>query len=316
MALLTIVAPQLLLLAQLPPKMRRLQRAPRPPVTTDPCEDVALLAWESKKNEVLADYQLTLANCANLSDPALRAQCEAEANDAYLEGVELADEQYQARLDLCAATGGGYYEPVIDPALFVPDVTHPFFPLEPGVTRVYQKDTAEGFEEVRVRASHDRKEILGVSCTVVVDRVTLDGVIHEETYDYFAQDVAGNVWYFGEHVKNYDEIGVLQDFGGSFEAGVDFGQAGIVMPAAPVVGQTYRQEFLLGEAEDAATIVSLDESVSIGFGEFDSCLQTLDYSPLDPETTEHKFYAAGIGPILEINLLSGEALELVDIEID
>ena len=151
--------------------------------------------------------------------------------------------------------------------------------------------------------------ILGVTCVEVHDVVSVDGDLTEDTRDWFAQDMAGNVWYFGEN-SNQIEGGLVVGAEGSWEAGVDGAKAGIIMKAAPVPGGTYRQEFLLDTAEDIATDLRLDASVTVQYGSFANCLETKEITPIDPADIAHKFYALGVGNILTVEA-DGEQLELV-----
>ena len=140
----------------------------------------------------------------------------------------------------------------------------------------------------------------------------------EDTFDWFAQDKDGNVWYFGEDVSNYED-GELADKDGSWEAGVDGALPGIVMYADPAthIGETYRQEYYQGEAEDMAQVVSLGESVSTASGDYENCLMTKEWTPLEPGFSEHKYYAPGIGMVLEAIVEGGEGeMELVDTTIE
>ena len=139
-----------------------------------------------------------------------------------------------------------------------------------------------------------QKQILGIDATVVHDVVTEHGDLIENTWDWYAQDGCGNVWYLGENTKDY-ENGVVVSTAGSWEAGVNGAQPGVVMPADPQVGLSYRQEYYAGEAEDAATILSLTEQAEVPYGHFSDVILTKEYTPLHPEDLEYKLYAEGIG---------------------
>lgn len=191
-------------------------------------------------------------------------------------------------------------------------VDNPYFPLVPGTTRTYRKQTDEGLEEVVVEVLAQTKTILGVECVIVRDTVTLDGERVEDTLDWFAQDDSGNVWYLGEDSKEYED-GVLVGTHGSWEAGVDGAEPGIVMFADPVPGTTYRQENAPGVAEDMAKVVGEGEAVSVPFGDFAGCLLTLEFTPLEPDVEEEKLYAPGVGLVLEVDEEGGRT-ELVDVE--
>jgi hypothetical protein len=201
---------------------------------------------------------------------------------------------------------GGDYAPALDPADFVAAVDNPFLPLTPGNTWTYEEVDEEGVTElVEVEVLEETRDIAGISATVVRDTVSIDGVVQEDTYDWFAQDVDGNVWYLGEDVSNYDEQGNFTDNDGSFEHGVDGAFGGIAMPGDPQVGDAYRQEFHEGSAEDLGQILALDGTASVPFGEFDGLLVTRDWNPLDPEVIEEKYYAPGVGVILETHVRGG-----------
>ena len=277
-----------------------------------PCEETAVVLRRAGLSAATDDFWVGYANCLNLSRRPDRLACFRENGAAFDELLELVQEQFAARLELCEDLGGERYDPRIDPANFVRGVTNSFRPLVPGRTLVYQKVSDEGVETVEVTTTRDTKQILGVECMVVRDVVTLEGELIEDTLDYFAQDRAGNVWYFGELVMNF-ENGELTDLGGSWIAGVDGAKPGIVMKAAPAVGNVYRQEFLPTEAEDAARVTGRNRTVVVPRGTFTGCLETLDFTPLEPTHLEAKFYAPGIGFVLEVNLESGERTELIAI---
>lgn len=201
-------------------------------------------------------------------------------------------------------------EPVeLDPADFVDRIDNPYWPMSPGSRWVYRETSADGAEQRVVVTVTDRtKQILGIDAVVVHDVVTEDGAVKEDTIDWYAQDVDGNVWYLGEKTAEY-ENGKVVSTEGSWEAGVGGAQAGVVVPAQPRVGLSYRQEYLKGEAEDAAEILGVDEKIEVPFGRFDRVLLTKDYTPLDPNLLEHKFYARGVGPALVIALTGGGGRE-------
>lgn len=187
----------------------------------------------------------------------------------------------------------------IDPKDFVPSVDNPFFPLVPGTVTKFKAKTAEGIELQEVEVTKDTRTILGVKCTVVKDTVKLNGELIEDTFDWYAQDKDGNVWYFGEDSKDFEE-GEFVSSKGSWEAGKDGAEAGIIMKADPKVGDKYRQEFYKDVAEDMGEVLELDASESVPYGSFDALLVTRDWTPLEPGVEEHKYYAKGIGAILEI----------------
>lgn len=215
------------------------------------------------------------------------------------------------------ATGdaGGGEEPYsveIDPADYLSGIDNPYLPFKPGTNWVYEGETDEGTERIEVTVTDDTKTVMGVTCVVVWDRVWVDGELVEDTRDWYAQDKDGNVWYFGEDSKEI-ENGEVVSTGGSWEAGVDGALPGIVMYADPVVGESYRQEYYKGEAEDMAKLLSLDETVELDMGTYENCYQIEEWSPLEPDVTEHKFYARGIGVILEEVVEGGEGrIEMIE----
>jgi hypothetical protein len=196
----------------------------------------------------------------------------------------------------------------LDPADFVAAIDNPYWPMAPGSRWVYREVDGEGGEQqVEVTVTDETKTILGIAATVVHDVVTEDGEVVEDTYDWYAQDSAGNVWYLGEETKEYADGEVSTE--GSWEAGVDGAEAGVVVPGSPEVGQAYRQEHYEGEAEDTGRILSLDEWVEVPFGSFRDVLMTKDWTPLEPDVLEHKFYARGVGPVLALAVSGGAARE-------
>ncbi len=201
------------------------------------------------------------------------------------------------------------YNPAIDPADFAAAVGNPLWPLVPGTRYVYRG----GEETIEVTVTNETKQILGVTNIVVRDVVSVGGETVEDTYDWFAQDNAGNVWYFGEDSKAYED-GEVVSTEGSWEAGVDGAKPGIVMYATqPPAGSHYRQEYYPGRAEDMAEVVSLIQSVTVPYGSFDNCLQTREFSPIEPGANEYKYYAPGVGLVLEVNVRSGSRTELIEV---
>ena len=197
----------------------------------------------------------------------------------------------------------------LDPADFSTRIDNAYWPMSPGSRWVYRETDADGNEQrVAVTVTARTKEILGIDAVVVHDVVTEDGRLVEDTYDWYAQDADGNVWYLGEDTKEYDD-GKVASSEGSWEAGVDGAQPGIVVPARPEVGMDYRQEYYAGEAEDRARILSLDELAEVPFGAFDSLLMTRDTTPLEPRVLEHKLFAKGVGPVLVLSLSGGGGRE-------
>jgi hypothetical protein len=202
----------------------------------------------------------------------------------------------------------------INPENFTTIINNPFLPLEPSNTFIY-KGSKEGSKQRDVFAVTDRTIVIdGVTCRVVHDRVFMQGVLQEDTFDYFAQDRDGNVWYFGEDTEELDKRGRVVSTAGTWRAGVDGAQPGVIMEAHPKVRDHYFQEVAAPIAQDEAIVLNLHEIVAVPFGKFTNCLQTKEFTQLEPGNVEHKFYARGIGCILGVVVKGGkERLALVNI---
>ena len=189
--------------------------------------------------------------------------------------------------------------PTFDPAKFHgAQVDNHFFPLRPGAKWSYLAQTPDGVETTDTEVLFETRPTAGIMATVVHDVVKLDGGIIEDTYDWYAQDEDGNVWYLGEDTKEYDGHGGFLGTTGSWEAGVGGGVAGIIMLAHPEKGMSYAQEFLEGVAEDHARVTDLSGFTTVPYGAFGGLLVTLEWTPLEPGAREYKSYARGIGMVL------------------
>ena len=200
----------------------------------------------------------------------------------------------------------------LNPADFTTKIDNPYWPMQPGSRWVYHETDQEGADQrVVVTVTQRTKKIAnGIEARVVRDVVsdTKSGEPVEITDDWYAQDSDGNIWYMGEATAEY-ENGKIVTRAGSFEAGVDGAQPGIIMPAKPEVGQTYRQEYYKGKAEDEGEIVSLDAQAEVPFGHFDPAVMTQDTNPLEPKVLEFKFYAKDVGPVLAVSVSGGSDRE-------
>jgi len=208
-------------------------------------------------------------------------------------------------------------EPVdMDPADFTTQIDNAYWPMDPGTRWTYRETDEEGAKlEVVVTVTGATKEIAnGVTARVVRDSVTEDGKLIEDTFDWYAQDAEGNVWYMGENTAEF-ENGKVKTRGGSFEAGVDGAEAGIIMPADPQDGMQYRQEYYEGEAEDNGEVLSVDEQAEVPFGKFEDVLLTKDTITIEPNVLEYKLYAPDVGPVLVFGVSGGGGSEqLIDLE--
>jgi hypothetical protein len=275
------------------------------------CERTALLARKSCRLESHADKRLEEGKCLQSNEVAAVRECLAGARQAAREEREECGERHEARLEVCDALDEDVYDPILDPADFVPVIDNPYAPFAPGSHWVYEGMTEEGLERVEIDVLFGTRSILGIEATVVQDRVFLEGELIEDTVDWLAQDVDGNVWYLGEVAQNFEDD-KLANLDGSWETGFEGAKAGFWMKGSPAVGDVYRQEFLLREAEDIGEVLSLSEAVTVSAGSFSGCLQTKDYTPIEPDAFEHKFYAPGVGLVLEVNPETGEQLELIE----
>lgn len=202
------------------------------------------------------------------------------------------------------------YNPVIDPAAFTTKITNPLFPLPPGTTYLY-KGTRDGVpRQDEVTFTTEIKTIMGVDCIVVRDVVTSNNALVEKTTDWYAQDTAGNVWYFGEDTAEY-ENGAVTSTAGTWMAGVDGALPGLIMKAAPAVGDAYRQEYRPGEAEDFAKVLQLNAAVEIPAGSYTNVVVTQDTDLLDTSKLEHKFYAPGVGYLGSTGIVNGHNEEIM-----
>ncbi|MDH3577667.1 MAG: hypothetical protein OEO71_07575 [Gammaproteobacteria bacterium] len=257
--------------------------------------------------------------------------------DAQLEFEDVLDECgeiFESQREFCDISdnaahlpefGGDFAQNFVDPLLIGLSITpNPWFPLVQGNEWVYEGSFEEDgvviTETVTVTVLNETKLVDGVTCLVVRDVVEVDGELIEDTDDWFAQDLDGNVWYCGEEVKDYESfegdeppLPELVSDDGSFKAGRDGDKGGVLLPQAPVVGALFRQELSVGNAEDVIEILAVDgDETAVAAGCNAECLVTRDFSPLDPEANENKYYAPGVGLILEIDMNSGDRVELIE----
>ena len=254
------------------------------------------------------------------------ASCIDDAHAAFDEGFGECGEILVARLEVCESLEDATHDPefgedfadnFVDPLEIGNTVApNPWFPLIPGNHWIY----AGGDETIDVVVTSDTKLIEGITCIVVIDTATEDDVVVEITNDWFAQDIDGNVWYCGEISENFEEFDgdeidgpELVDIDGSWKAGRDDAEPGVLLPLEPVVGDVFRQEFAQTDAEDVIEILAIDASETAPGGSCSgACLMTRDFTPLEPGAEENKFYAPGIGLIVEIDTETGDRVELVE----
>jgi hypothetical protein len=193
-------------------------------------------------------------------------------------------------------------------------IDNKYYSLKLGTVTIYNGTDEEG-KSMRdtITVTNDMKEIQGIPTRVVNDTVFVEGKLVETTGDWYAQDDKGNVWYLGEDTTDFTNKKNPHE--GSWESGVKGAKGGILMLAEPKVGITYDQEFAKGVAEDKATVLSLNESVSVPYGSFSNVIKTKEFSALEPDVVENKYYAANVGDIKEKTLKgSKEGIALVEIK--
>lgn len=208
----------------------------------------------------------------------------------------------------------GEYNPVINPSDFTTNITNKYFSLPVGKKMYFDADTEEGPEKIQIEITGETRVIEGVTTLVYLDTVWKDGQVVEITKDYLAQHkTTGDVWYFGEDVDNYED-GKLKDHEGSFIHGRDGAKAGIWMKAEQKVGDSYKQEYYRGEAEDMRDTVATGLTVTTNLGTFTDCVKVYDWTPLDKESREHKTYCPEVGSlVLNEHLETGKRSELTKV---
>lgn len=193
---------------------------------------------------------------------------------------------------------------------FTVDITNRYWPMNPGDRWVYESVDADGTaQHVEVSVLDETYTVAaGIEARVVRDVVMQDGAVFEDTRDFYAQDGDGNLWYLGEQTTEYPP-GQPVSTEGSWEAGVDGGQPGIAVPADPRPGLGYRQEYLAGQAEDRAVVLSTDEKVQTPTGTYTGALLTRETTALEPDVAELKFYVPGVGQVLTLQTSGGSERE-------
>jgi hypothetical protein len=207
----------------------------------------------------------------------------------------------------------GAYSPAINPANFVATIDNRYFPLKPGTAFHYKgvREAAPQSDDMVV--THQTKRVLGVTCTVVRDTVSEHRKAIERTFDWYAQDQRGNVWYMGEDSLELKH-GHFVRASDSWEAGVNGAKPGIIMPGSPRPGDVYRQEYYRpGGALDQARVLGTSASVQVPAGTFKRSLVTIEWSPVEPQL-EKKYYASGLGEVKEVVTQGGhEGFQLVSV---
>jgi hypothetical protein len=194
----------------------------------------------------------------------------------------------------------------LNPVDFSTNIDNPYWPMPVGATWHVHVSNPQGesLQETITVENRTKKIADGVTARVVHDVVYTAGKPTEITDDWYAQDRDGNIWYFGENTASIENG--KKDTSGSFEAGKSGADAGIAMSAHPSVGLTYREEYYKGHAEDRTKVLALDQQVQAPAGHFTNAILTDDYSPIEPDVSEYKLYAKGVGPVVAVSV-SGES---------
>jgi hypothetical protein len=295
------------------------------------CKIIALDARIACSAEVNDDYWIAIGNCNNLPDRDERAECKQEAWAERKDAKEECGDQKEARKEVCEDLKEVFYNPDVVPGNFVdPDTidsgnANRYFPLVVGNKWVYQGDTDEGTETITVEVLDETKEIEYPEdsgnmfiCRVVRDVVELDGEVIEDTDDWYAQATNGDIWYFGE-ISQVFEDGELVELEGSWKAGKEGAHPGILIQNDPQPENIYRQEYWFAEAEDVAEVINRgEETVTVQDPPVtydDDVLKTKDFTPIEPDVFEYKYYAPGVGLLreeaFEDDMATGEIVELI-----
>lgn len=200
----------------------------------------------------------------------------------------------------------------LDPAEFTTNIDNPYYPLRPGDRKVWRETAPDGTRQKIVDRVTNKTKLIanGVTARVVVATVTnRAGKLVEHTDEWFAQDRAGNVWYFGEDTYKIENGRKNRE--GSFEAGVDGAEPGVQMPAHPKAGMIFRLEggYKTGAADHTEILSVGDEQVEVPYGHFRKVIMNRDFTPLNPKAAELWFYAKGVGGVLAIDTSDGDSRE-------
>jgi hypothetical protein len=299
------------------------------------CTQTADTLLDACRASVRDDGAVGKAVCINITDQGARDACLDDLADSQFESDQLCLDQHDTHLTACGVLGEARYDPDFRPARFDnpmrPSKPNPYFPLGVGKHWEYRSATQVDIVDV----VNETKKIAGVDCIVFRDQVFEDGFIHEATDDWYVPAKDGSVWYFGEEVKDFETFRgdkpvrpELVNIDGSFKAGRDGAKPGVIALAAPHVGDVYLEEFSLGNAEDVTEILSttysygqnrtLDENVPRELAQrfcAGNCVVTKNYSLLEPGLFARKYYARGVGTILEVEN-TGEVVQLVSCNFD
>ncbi|MDH4049531.1 MAG: hypothetical protein OEW68_08495 [Gammaproteobacteria bacterium] len=304
---------------------------------TNACSQTSRLMRMACYAEGRDDYLVELAKCVNESEWRERRECESDVRESISEIYSECGEQFEARQEVCDAIGQDPYDPEFEPEDFETDLNslsmpNPYYPMAVG----HHWLLSDGEETIDIEVLDETKLIDDITCFVIRDTVSVDGKLVEDTDDWFAHAKDGAIWYCGEEVKDFEffegdmpSLPELVSIDGSFKVEVDGARAGVSFPAIPEVGDVYRQEFSLGNAEDVAEVVSTDYSygkdpdldvlVPQELAELlcnDDCVVVFEYSPLEPGAFGLKYYARNVGFFLETVPEEDVAVQLIACNMD
>jgi len=301
-----------------------------------PCTATADITLRACSSEVTDDFYKENAICTNESDALDRNECFADATSAQRTESTVCSAQHAARIELCGRLGETRYDPEFEEELFEsefdPLITrNPWFPLQIGNIQKF-----EGDETIEIEVLEQTRNVDDITCITVRDRVFEDGVLVEDTDDWYAQALDGSVWYCGEQVKDYEltdgddpATPELVSIDGSFKHDREGDKAGIQFLSHPMSGDIYRQEFSIGNAEDVGEVLTatytyglnadLDRYVPADLARLlcqGNCVVIHEFSPMSPGGNERKYYARGIGQFFGVNVNSGDAVQLTECNYD
>jgi hypothetical protein len=302
------------------------------------CSTTAETQFAACQHQTMDDFFIARTKCINVIDRHERADCFEEADRARADGHQLCRAQRRGRLNLCDTLGQARYNPTFDPADFESDyanlaTTNAYFPLTIG----YRWEYAGGDETNVIEALNETKLIEGVTCIVLKDLRYDKGELVEATDDWYGQRKNGSVDFCGEMVLNFETFPgdrpvrpEVLDTHGQWKTGRDRDPSGTYILGSPAVGDVHRQEFSPGNAEDAVVYLSTNYGYGVDraldrfvpralvdlFCADRDCWVTAETTPIEPGTLHHKFYARGVGFILEVSPTTGDVLQLVGCNFD
>jgi hypothetical protein len=272
-----------------------------------------MLRLQSKHAAFLASLALTVTGCSAIGSAAAAASGVGHSESPESAASPAESPDHRAPREPALPVGS---QPVsLDPAQFSANITNPYWPMKPGTRWTYAETDGTGANQkvVMIATTMTKKVANGITARVVRDTVTENGQLVEDTFDWYAQDRAGNVWYLGEDTAEFAN-GKLVNRKGTFEAGVDGALPGIAIPAEPRPGMAYRQEYYKGQAEDNGAVLSTREQVHVAHKRFTGALMTSDTSTIDATLLEYKFYARGVGPVLVLSSAKPLRQELISVD--